>query len=232
MSKTVILSTARTPFGKMGGGSRSLDATDLGGTAITEALERAEVAPGQVQGVVYGQVLQAGQGQIPSRQAQIKAGIPKEVPSETDQQGLRLRHARDRARRPGDPRGRPRGRRHRRDGVDVQRPVPAARSPLRLPHGRRQGDRRDDPRRAHQPLHREADDQRGERGRQRARDHPAPTWTASPRARHQLAAQGDRGGQARRGDRLRDGQVAARARTWSRPTRRSGPTRPSRRSPS
>jgi acetyl-CoA C-acetyltransferase len=83
MSKTVILSTARTPFGKMGGGLSSLDATDLGGTAITEALDRAEVKPDEVQGVVYGQVLQAGQGQIPSRQAQIKAGIPKEVPSET-----------------------------------------------------------------------------------------------------------------------------------------------------
>ncbi|HKH23352.1 MAG TPA: acetyl-CoA C-acyltransferase, partial [Solirubrobacterales bacterium] len=77
MSKTVILSTARTPFGKMGGGLSSLDATDLGGTAISEALDRAEVKPDEVQGVVYGQVLQAGQGQIPSRQAQIKAGIPR-----------------------------------------------------------------------------------------------------------------------------------------------------------
>jgi acetyl-CoA C-acetyltransferase len=83
MSKTVILSTARTPFGKMGGGLSSLDATDLGGTAISEALDRADVKADEVQGVVYGQVLQAGQGQIPSRQAQIKAGIPKEVPSET-----------------------------------------------------------------------------------------------------------------------------------------------------
>jgi acetyl-CoA C-acetyltransferase len=83
MSKTVILSTARTPFGKMGGGLSSLDATDLGGTAISEALDRADVGPDDVEGVVYGQVLQAGQGQIPSRQAQIKAGIPREVPSET-----------------------------------------------------------------------------------------------------------------------------------------------------
>jgi acetyl-CoA C-acetyltransferase len=83
MSKTVILSTARTPFGKMGGGLSSLDATDLGGTAISEALDRADVKADEIQGVVYGQVLQAGQGQIPSRQAQIKAGIPREVPSET-----------------------------------------------------------------------------------------------------------------------------------------------------
>jgi acetyl-CoA C-acetyltransferase len=83
MPKTVILGAARTPFGKMGGALSSIDATDLGAQAITAALERAEVAPEQVQHVSFGQVLQAGQGQIPSRQAQIKAGIPKEVPSDT-----------------------------------------------------------------------------------------------------------------------------------------------------
>src|SRR5436305_1019101 len=83
MPKTVILSTARTPIGKLGGGLSSLDATELGATAIKAALERAEVAPEQVQHVVMGQVIQAGQGQVPSRQAQFKAGIPKEVSSET-----------------------------------------------------------------------------------------------------------------------------------------------------
>ncbi len=83
MPSTVILGTARTPFGKMGGALSSLDATDLGGHVIETALERSGVAPEQVQQVVFGQVLQAGQGQIPSRQAQIKGGIPKEVPSET-----------------------------------------------------------------------------------------------------------------------------------------------------
>src|SRR5436189_5774602 len=83
MPSNVILGTARTPFGKMGGGLSSLDATELGGTAIECALERSGVEAGQVEQVVFGQVLQAGQGQIPSRQAQIKAGIPKEVPLET-----------------------------------------------------------------------------------------------------------------------------------------------------
>ncbi len=83
MPKTAIIGTARTPFGKLGGALKSFDATDLGGHAISAALERAEVAPEQVQHVVFGQVLQAGQGQIPSRQAQIKGGIPKEVSSET-----------------------------------------------------------------------------------------------------------------------------------------------------
>src|SRR3982750_733611 len=83
MPPTVILGSARTPIGKMGGGLSTLDATELGGTAIKAALERADVAPEEVQHVVMGQVLQAGQGQIPSRQAQIKAGIPREVSSET-----------------------------------------------------------------------------------------------------------------------------------------------------
>jgi acetyl-CoA C-acetyltransferase len=106
MPKTVILSTARTPFGKMGGGLASLDATDLGGTAIADALERAQVKPDQVEGVVYGQVLQAGQGQIPSRQAQIKAEIPREVPSETINKvcasGMRTIGIADQAVRAGD----------------------------------------------------------------------------------------------------------------------------------
>jgi acetyl-CoA C-acetyltransferase len=83
MPKTVILGSARTPIGKMGGSLSTLDATELGGIAIQAALERAGVEPEQVQHVIMGQVLQAGQGQIPSRQAQIKAGIPKEVSSET-----------------------------------------------------------------------------------------------------------------------------------------------------
>ncbi len=83
MPKTVILSTARTPVGKLGGTLAGVDATELGTTAIRAALERAEVSGEQVQHIVMGQVLQAGQGQIPSRQAQIKAGVPKEVSSET-----------------------------------------------------------------------------------------------------------------------------------------------------
>src|SRR6185437_4347678 len=83
MSSSVILGTARTPVGKMGGALSSLEAPELGGIAIEAALERSGVGAEQVQQVIFGQVLQAGQGQIPSRQAQIKGGIPKEVPSET-----------------------------------------------------------------------------------------------------------------------------------------------------
>ena len=79
MPTTVILGAARTPVGKLGGGLSSLSATELGGIAVRAALGRSGVAPEQVQHVVMGQVLQAGVGQIPSRQAQIGAGIPKEV---------------------------------------------------------------------------------------------------------------------------------------------------------
>jgi acetyl-CoA C-acetyltransferase len=106
MSQSVILGTARTPFGKMGGGLSSLGATELGGKAIEAALERSEVEPDQVEAVIYGQVLQAGQGQIPSRQAQIKAGIPREVPSETVNKvcasGMRTIGLADQAIRAGD----------------------------------------------------------------------------------------------------------------------------------
>jgi acetyl-CoA C-acetyltransferase len=106
MSKTVILGAARTPIGRLGGGLSGVDATELGATAITAALERADVAAEQVQHVIMGQVLQAGQGQIPSRQAQIKAGIPKEVSSETINKvcasGLRASVILDQAIRAGD----------------------------------------------------------------------------------------------------------------------------------
>jgi acetyl-CoA C-acetyltransferase len=106
MPKTVILSAARTPIGKLGGGLSTLDATDLGGAAIKAALERADVAPEQVDHVIMGQVLQGGQGQIPSRQAQIKGGIPVEVSSETINKvcasGIRAAALLDSAIRAGD----------------------------------------------------------------------------------------------------------------------------------
>ncbi len=106
MPKTVILSAARTPIGKLGGELASVEATELGATAIAAALERADVDPRAVQHVIMGQVIQAGQGQIPSRQAQIKAGIPREVSSETVNKvcasGLRAAGMLDTAIRAGD----------------------------------------------------------------------------------------------------------------------------------
>ncbi len=83
MGKTVIVSGVRTPFGKFGGALSSLTASHLGGVAIKEALVRAGILPEDVNEVIMGSVLQAGQGQIPSRQAANFAGIPWEVQTET-----------------------------------------------------------------------------------------------------------------------------------------------------
>lgn len=83
LSRTVILEGARTPFGKFGGALSSLTASDLGGIAIKEALAKANVEADAVNEVIIGTVLQAGQGQIPSRQAATKAGIQWNVKTET-----------------------------------------------------------------------------------------------------------------------------------------------------
>ncbi|HSI31579.1 MAG TPA: acetyl-CoA C-acetyltransferase [Miltoncostaeaceae bacterium] len=83
MTRSVILAAVRTPFGRLGGGLAGFSATDLGGVAIRAALERAGVAPAEVEYVVMGQVLQAGAGQAPARQAAVAAGIPVHVPSDT-----------------------------------------------------------------------------------------------------------------------------------------------------
>ncbi|MFG1676825.1 acetyl-CoA C-acetyltransferase [Micromonospora sp. NPDC049282] len=80
---SVIVSGARTPMGRLLGNLKDLPATRLGGIAIKAALERAGVAPDQVQYVIMGQVLQAGAGQIPARQAAVEAGIPMSTPALT-----------------------------------------------------------------------------------------------------------------------------------------------------
>ncbi|MFI7553166.1 acetyl-CoA C-acetyltransferase [Verrucosispora sp. WMMD703] len=80
---SVIVSGARTPMGRLLGNLKDLPATKLGGIAISAALERAGVAADQVQYVIMGQVLQAGTGQIPARQAAVEAGIPMSVPALT-----------------------------------------------------------------------------------------------------------------------------------------------------
>src|ERR1041384_7031404 len=80
---SVIVSGARTPMGRLLGNLKDLPATKLGGVAIKAALERAGVAPDQVQYVIMGQVLTAGAGQIPARQAAVAAGIPMSVPALT-----------------------------------------------------------------------------------------------------------------------------------------------------
>jgi len=83
MREAVIVGGARTAFGRLLGSLRDFRAVQLGGFAIKAALERSGVAAGQVDYVIMGQVLQAGAGQIPSRQAAVAAGIPMSVPSIT-----------------------------------------------------------------------------------------------------------------------------------------------------
>ena len=213
----------------------------LGGIAIGAALERAEVAPEQVQHVVMGQVLQAGQGQIPSRQAQIKAGIPKEVSSETINKvcasGVRAVGMLDAAIRAGD--------------LEVARRA-AGWSRCRAPRicsrtrasACRMGDGKALDAMVHDgltnPFTRQADVRRGDRGRRRARaDPPRPRSLGAALA--PACDQGDRRGacwprrswrsrsQRRKGDTVveideapRRGHHARGAREAARPGRQGG----------
>jgi len=83
VSRSVIVSAVRTPFGKLGGGLAGYAATELGAVAIRAALERIGLEGSEVDYVIIGQVLQAGAGQAPARQAAVGAGIPIDVPSDT-----------------------------------------------------------------------------------------------------------------------------------------------------
>src|SRR6185312_3246765 len=83
MSRSVIVSAVRTPFGKLGGGLAGYEATELGSIAIRAALERIGVEAHEPQYVIMGQVLQGGAGQAPARQASVGAGLPIETPADT-----------------------------------------------------------------------------------------------------------------------------------------------------
>jgi acetyl-CoA C-acetyltransferase len=83
MSNPVITAIARTPIGKYGGSLAPLPAVDLGGAAISAALERSQVSPTEFDEVLFGHVLQAGEGQITARQAAVRGGLPMTVPSVT-----------------------------------------------------------------------------------------------------------------------------------------------------
>src|ERR671938_889987 len=83
MTRSVIVSAVRTPFGKLGGSLADKEATELGSIVIRAALDRAGVENDEVEYVIMGQVLQGGAGQAPARQAAVGAGLPKENPADT-----------------------------------------------------------------------------------------------------------------------------------------------------
>ena len=83
MTKSVIVAGARTPMGRLTGSLKGFSAADLGGVAIKGALERSGVSAGEVDYVIMGQVIQAGAGQNPARQASVSAGIGMDVPALT-----------------------------------------------------------------------------------------------------------------------------------------------------
>jgi acetyl-CoA C-acetyltransferase len=83
VSRSVIVSAVRTPFGRLGGGLHEHEAPELGAVAIRAALDRVDVANDEVEYVIMGQVLQGGAGQAPARQAAVGAGLPKETPADT-----------------------------------------------------------------------------------------------------------------------------------------------------
>ena len=83
MREVLIVSAVRTAVGTFGGGLRDIPAVELGRIAVEEALKRSKIKPDQVEEVILGNVLQAGQGQNPARQVLIRSGIPKETPATT-----------------------------------------------------------------------------------------------------------------------------------------------------
>ena len=120
-------------MGRLLGSLKDFSAADLGGVAIKAALERAGITGDQVDYVIMGQVLQAGAGQIPARQAAVKGGIPMSVPALTINKVCLSGHRRHRAGRPAHPRRRVRHRRRRRPGVDDPGAAPAAPTRARAP---------------------------------------------------------------------------------------------------
>jgi acetyl-CoA C-acetyltransferase len=83
MTRSVVVAALRTPFGKLGGGLKDYEATQLGAHVIRAALDRVGMENDEIQYVIMGQVLQAGAGQAPARQAAVGAGLPKDAPADT-----------------------------------------------------------------------------------------------------------------------------------------------------
>ena len=197
--EVVIVGAARTPIGAFQGALSSLTAPQLGAVAIKAALERAGVAPEAGGGGLMGNVLQAGVGQAPARQAAIVRGHPRHRPGHHPQQGVRLGPQGRHRRRPGHrARRRRRGGRGR-HGVDVQRALLSPHHARRRPHGQRRDQGRDDPRR---PLGRVRQRHMGMCAEACAADSRSPRRPGRVRARvHPPRHPGPEGGPVQGGDR-------------------------------
>ena len=185
----VIVAAARTAVGKFGGTLAKTPAPELGAAVIANLLERAKLTGDQIGEVILGQVLTAGSGQNPARQAVIKSGLPQSVPGADDQRGLRLGPEGGDARRAGDPRRRLRDRHRRRPGEHEPGAARAARLARGPAHGRLEDGRLDDHRR---PLGRLQQVPHGHHGRERRQEVRRQPREAG-RARARLAAEGRRG---------------------------------------
>ena len=219
VSRSVIVASARTPFGRLGGGLADKKATELGAIAIRGALDRVDVGNDDVDYVIMGQVLQAGAGQAPARQAAIGAGLPVELGADTINKVCASLDSRGRDRRLDDPR-------RRRPGVVAggmesmsNAPYILGQGTVRIPARGRRAHRLDGRRRAHVLLRRQAHGRAGLVRLPGARDHAR----GAGRVRAPLApARGER-------DRQRAASPTRSSRSaTSTPTRRRAATRRSR----
>ena len=135
MEEAVIVSAVRTPIGRFGGGLSEVSAVDLGAVVIEEAVRRAGVTPEQVDEVIMGNVLMAGQGMNPARQSLVKVRAARSGSGHDHQQGLWIRSEGGGAGGPVHPVGRGGSRGGRRHGEHEPRAVHSAAGPVRLSHG-------------------------------------------------------------------------------------------------
>ena len=228
MRESVIISAVRLPTGKFLGALKGFTAPELGAMVVREAVRRAGVDAAAVDECIMGNVVSAGLGQNPARQAALARRPGRSRGRADHQQGLRLGAQGGDARRPGHRHRRHRHRRGGRHGVDEQLPVPAAARARRAADGRRPDRRLDDPRRALVRLRERPHGPVGRGGRRavtacraRPRTPTPPRATARPRAPR-----------ARAGSRTRSCRSPSRSgratRSCSTATRASARTRPSR----
>ena len=223
MSTTVILGAARTPVGKLGGGLSTLTPPSWAGSPSRRRSSARTSSPSRSSTWSWARSSRPARARSPRARRRSRPASPRRSRrrpiNKVCASGIRAAGLLDASIRAGDLEVGVGG------GMESmsKAPVHAPARPLRLPHGRRQGDRRDDPRRPHQPVHRQAHGPRGVRGRRRARDDPrrhGPLGAALPRARdrgHRRGppARGDRPGddQGPKGDTVGRGRRGARAAT-------------------